>query len=71
MALLAPDIETKSGTYKSRKGLMLLFLGFWRKRGILRWQPGDITDQQQILFLDLGVDFDKLHIQSYGILISI
>jgi len=65
---IAPDIETKSGTLNGRSDVTIPRV--LAEEGYSALQPGDITITTDS-FSGLGVDFDKLHIQSYGIDINL
>ena len=65
---IAPDIETKRGTLNGRSEVTIPRV--LAEEGYSALQPGDITVTTDS-FSGLGVDFDKLHIQSYGIDINL
>ena len=65
---IAPDIETKSGTLNGKSDVTIPRV--LAEEGYSALQPGDITVTTDS-FSGLGVDFDKLHIQSYGIDINL
>jgi hypothetical protein len=65
---IAPDIETKSGTLNGKSEVTIPRVLAEEGYSVLR--PGDITVTTDS-FSGLGVDFDKLHIQSYGIDINL
>ena len=65
---MAPNIETKNGKLENKTEVTIPRV--LAEEGYSALQPGDIkvtTDS----FSGLGVDFDKLHIQSYGIDINL
>ena len=65
---IAPDIETKSGTLNGKSEVTIPRV--LAEEGYSALRPGDITVTTDS-FSGLGVDFDKLHIQSYGIDINL
>ena len=65
---MAPDIETKRGTLANKSQVSIPRV--LAEEGYSALQPGDITVTTDS-FSGLGVDFDKLHIQSYGIDINL
>tara|TARA_R100001463_G_scaffold7213_3_gene22827 strand:- start:155 stop:1588 length:1434 start_codon:yes stop_codon:yes gene_type:complete len=64
----APGIETKSGTISPEKDVVIPRV--LPDEGYPALEPGDITVTTDS-FSGLGVDFDKLHLQSYGISINL
>lgn len=64
----APGIETKSGTVSPEKKVVIPRI--MAEEGYSALKPGDITVTTES-FSGLGVDFDKLHIQSYEISIDL
>jgi hypothetical protein len=65
---LDSNIETKSGTISPAKDVVIPRV--LAEEGYAALQPGDITVSTDS-FSGLGVDFDKLHIQSYNININL
>ena len=65
---LDSNIETKSGTISPAKDVVIPRV--LAEEGYAALQPGDITVSTDS-FSGLGVDFDKLHIQSYDINIDL
>ena len=61
---MAPDIETKSGTLNNEASVVIPRV--LAEEGYSALKPGDISITTDS-FSGLGVDFDKLHLQSYGI----
>ena len=64
----APGIETKSGTVSPDKDVVIPRV--LAEEGYSALRPGDITITTDS-FSGLGVDFNKLHIQSYDISIDL
>tara|TARA_R100001082_G_scaffold42903_2_gene22796 strand:- start:1085 stop:2509 length:1425 start_codon:yes stop_codon:yes gene_type:complete len=64
----APCIETQSGTVSPEKNVVIPRI--LSEEGYPALKPGDITITTDS-FSGLGVDFDKLHIQSYNISINL
>tara|TARA_R110001583_G_scaffold22390_7_gene84120 strand:+ start:607 stop:2028 length:1422 start_codon:yes stop_codon:yes gene_type:complete len=65
---IAPDIETKSGKLNGSNEVVIPRV--LAEEGYSALNPGDITVSTDS-FSGLGVDFDKLHIQSYSIDINL
>ena len=65
---IAPDIETKSGKLNGSNEVVVPRV--LAEEGYSALNPGDITVTTDS-FSGLGVDFDKLHIQSYNIDINL
>ena len=61
---MAPDIETKSGTLRNESKVSIPRV--LAQEGYPALKAGDITITTES-FSGLGVDFDKLHLQSYSI----
>ena len=65
---IAPDINTKNGTLNNNSAVVIPRV--LSEEGYSALKPGDITITTDS-FSGLGVDFDKLHIQSYSININL
>ena len=65
---MAPNIETKNGALENKAEVTIPRV--LAEEGYSALRPGDITVTTDS-FSGLGVDFDKLHIQNYGIDINL